>query len=139
METSSLPFCLQRGLFIATGGIFFASGNRARQNKPQPGGAAHRPARGISFLPVPALPVDRLRRADHHLSILRHRIRQECVAAHHGMIPDGGLTAQNGGPGVDGHVAAHGGMPLPRQTGVALPRGQRSQRHALIQLHISPR
>ncbi|MFQ9132028.1 MAG: hypothetical protein ACLR4R_08245 [Oscillospiraceae bacterium] len=24
METSSLPFCLQRGLFIATGGIFFA-------------------------------------------------------------------------------------------------------------------
>ena len=23
-------------------------------------------------------------------------------------------TAQNGGPGVDGHVAAHGGMPLPR-------------------------
>lgn len=24
METSSLPFCLQRGLFIATGGVFFA-------------------------------------------------------------------------------------------------------------------
>ena len=24
METSSLPFCLQRGLFAATGGIFFA-------------------------------------------------------------------------------------------------------------------
>jgi len=24
METSSLPFCLRRGLFVATGGIFFA-------------------------------------------------------------------------------------------------------------------
>ena len=24
METSSLPFCLRRGLFAATGGIFFA-------------------------------------------------------------------------------------------------------------------
>lgn len=24
METSSLPFCLRRGLFIAAGGIFFA-------------------------------------------------------------------------------------------------------------------
>ena len=24
METSSLPFCLQRGLFAASGGIFFA-------------------------------------------------------------------------------------------------------------------
>ena len=40
--------------------------------KSQPGGAAHRPAGGISFLPVLALPVDGLRRADHHLSILRH-------------------------------------------------------------------
>ena len=25
METSSLPFCLRRGLFIATGGIFLPS------------------------------------------------------------------------------------------------------------------
>lgn len=24
MKTSSLPFCLRRGLFVATGGIFFA-------------------------------------------------------------------------------------------------------------------
>ena len=24
METSSLPFCLRRGLFVAAGGIFFA-------------------------------------------------------------------------------------------------------------------
>ena len=24
MEPSSLPFCLRRGLFVATGGIFFA-------------------------------------------------------------------------------------------------------------------
>ena len=74
---------------------------------------------------------------DDHVGVVGHGAGKEGVAPHHGVLADDGLTAQNRRAGVDGHVVADGGVPLARQAGVARPRRQRAQRHALVQLNVA--
>lgn len=79
----------------------------------------------------------RLRRRDDHPRVVRHRPGEERIAAHHRVLADHRLAAQNGGTGVDSHIVAHCGVPLSRQAGMARPGGQCAQRHTLIQLHMA--
>ena len=74
---------------------------------------------------------------DDHVGVVGHGAGKEGVAPHHGVLADDGLAAQDRRAGVDGHVVADGGVPLARQAGVARPRRQRAQRHALVQLDVA--
>ena len=62
---------------------------------------------------------DGLRRADHYPGVGCHRGGQEGVAAYHRIFADDGLSAENGGAGVDGGAVAHGGMALAAAGGTA--------------------
>ena len=75
------------------------------------------------------------RGVNHHPGVFLHGAGEEGVAAHHAAPADGGIAAQNGRAGVDGHIVRYGRVALAGLRMVPIPGGQGAQGHALVELY----
>ena len=79
---------------------------------------------------------DRLGGLDDDAGVVIDRAGQEGVAADDGVVSDDRLSAEDRRTGVDRHVVADGRVALAGERIVPRTRGERAERHTLIELDV---